>query len=110
MVTINGRTFKSLNFTVLRDKLERKEKKQTYRCAFVPKYGIGELIAITYNNEFLYFANITEIYPRKLGEITLEEAKMDGFESIEEFQKTIKKLNGVKDPDQWGFIIRFNPV
>lgn len=109
-VWVEDRTMKSILFTVLREKLESREKKQTYRCTFIPKYEVGEIVMLRFKKddvkEDLYPVKIMKMYPRQLKDFTLEEARLDGFESIEEFQKEIIKLNKVK-LNQWGFIIRF---
>lgn len=104
---IEGKQYKSLNFSVLKDKLADKSKTQTYRTTFIPKFKIGEKIALTFKKEFLYFVIITEVYPVRLRFINEEEAKRDGFNSILEMQKKIMELNNNDDWDQWGFIIRW---
>lgn len=111
---------KSIAFTLLRDKLVQKQKKQTYRLLFIPNFYPGEIIKIVFKHkgengktkkrEELYQAKITEIYPKQLKDITLEEAQRDGFNSIRELQKGVMKLNNIKDLHHWGFIIRWTPL
>jgi hypothetical protein len=94
--------------------LVSKEKTQTYRCLFIPNFSIGDKIAITFkqdkNTEFLFFAKITEIYPKRIIDVDLLEAMKDGFTSVEAFRKGIQDLNKIKDLHHWGFIIRFEPL
>ncbi len=112
MIRVDGKQYKSLTFTVLRDDLVNRKKAQTYRVLFVPNYGIGEIVAIVFkredkSKEFLYLAEIMEIYPRRLDELTTEEAILDGFKSVNEMVEEIKRLNHIKDIMHWGFIIRW---
>ena len=60
---INGKSYKSLNFTMLEDKLRSKEKDQTYRVLFIPNFEEGEIIAITFKKEVLYLAKVLTIIP-----------------------------------------------
>ncbi|HEC92904.1 MAG TPA: hypothetical protein ENI51_07950 [Candidatus Atribacteria bacterium] len=101
---------KSLNFSLLKEKLLNNEKNQTIRCKFIPQFKIGEIIKITYQKEFLFYAIITHIYPKQLKDINNDEAKRDGFESKIECIKALKKLNNIKDLDHWCFIIRFKRI
>jgi hypothetical protein len=116
MGRLNGKRYKSLNFTLLREKLEEREKHQTYRMLYVPRYEIGEIIMLTFGHkendkkEFLYLAKITDMYPKQIKDLTSNEALQDGFESVEEFQTKVMELNGIKSKNQWGFIIRFEEV
>lgn len=108
---VEGETMKSILFTVLKDKLLSREKTQTCRTTFIPKYEIGEIVMLKFKEngikEDLYPAKITELYPKQLKDFTPEEARMDGFESVKAFQDEIKRLNNVKSLNQWGFIIRW---
>ncbi len=110
---INGENYKSLTFTVLKKKLLSKEKKQTYRMLYIPTYRIGETIALSFKDketdlkEFLYLVKITEIIPKQVKDLTLEDAKLDGFENVAEFQECVMDLNH-KQMDNWGFLIRWD--
>ena len=77
--------YKSLNFTLLEAKLLDDTKTQTYRTNFIPKYKIGETIAIAFKKKFLYLAKVKGLYPKKINDFTELEAKRDGFDSISEF-------------------------
>lgn len=108
---------KSILFTHMKDKLLDGSKHQTFRCTFVPTYEIRETISIEFRTikddiyrEMLYLAEIKDIYPKQIKNLTLEEAIRDGFSSVEEFQKKIMKINNVKSKNRWGFIIRFKRI
>lgn len=91
----------------MKDKLLSREKKQTFRTTFIPTYDFGEIVHIKYKKEIIFDAKITNIYPKQIRDITLEEAQRDGFDSIKEFQKKIMELNKIKSLNHWGFIIQF---
>lgn len=113
-------------FTCLKEKLLDESKDQTFRVIFIPTYDDmnNEVVNIDFKDEdgkreTLYQAIITEIYPKRIKDVNLEEAKRDGFDSVEEFQEGIVKINFQKrkkkvDKDKylnrWGFIIRFKKI
>ena len=107
---VSGVSYKSLNFTILEDKLRAKEKIQTYRIIFIAKYEIGETIAITFKKKLLYLATIQSFYPRMMRNITLKEALRDGFNSVEAMKEAIRQIHGKVSENQWGFITRFKAV
>lgn len=103
--------YKSILFTLFKDKLLDGSKTQTYRVNFIPIYEIVEIVKIDFkeglNRETLFLAEIIELYPKQIKDLTLEEAIRDGFTSIGEFQKGIMRINKVKSKNRWGFITRF---
>jgi len=119
---IDGKNYKSLNFTVLEAKLRDFSKDQTYRTNFLPKYRLNHIIIISFEKEFLYLARVLMLYPKQVKDLNLEEAKHDGFDSVKAFQQTIFDLNiKAKSPslrrkkeidylEQWGIITRFKHI
>ena len=110
----NGKNYKAISFTVMKEKLLSKEKRQTMRMLFIPTYSEGEIVAIVFKDkkkekEFLYFVIVKKIYPKILRDITLAEAKLDGFDSIKECQECLIDLNK-KKLDNWLFITRWEPL
>ena len=101
---------RSINFTCLKEKLLDGSKTQTYRVLFVPSVYPGDIVTLKFEKKPLLQAEITEVYPRRLGDLTPEEARRDGFATVEEMKDAIKKLNGVRDDRHWGFVIRWRPV
>ncbi|MDH3324094.1 MAG: ASCH domain-containing protein [Candidatus Peregrinibacteria bacterium] len=106
---------KSIAFTVLYEKLKSREKTQTYRVLYIPTYEIGEIVKIDFKHEdgrreTLYQVRISDIYPKQVKDLTLEETKKDGFDTINEFQATILKMHHLKSKNRWGFIIRWEDV
>jgi uncharacterized protein YqfB (UPF0267 family) len=111
ILRINGHNYKSLSFTILKEKLLSKEKTQSIRALYIPTYEIGEKIALVFKSEnkkkeFLYFVKIEYIEPIRLCDISEKIAKRDGFNTIEECQQCIMKLNHCKI-NQWVFIIQW---
>lgn len=104
---------KSILFTVLKDKLLSGEKDQTYRLIYIPKYIISEEVNIDFKDnglrETLFQAVITDLYPRQMKDLTLEEAHHDGFLSIKDFKTKLIEMHNIKKNAElhWGFIIRF---
>jgi len=102
---------KSILFTVLKDKLLSREKKQTCRTTFIPKYEIGEIVMLKFKEngikKDLYPVKITDIYPKQIKDLTISEALLDGFKNSMEFKQKIMELNHLKSLNQWCFIIRW---
>lgn len=107
---INGKNYKSLNFTLMKEKLLDGSKTQTYRTNFIPTYECGEIIAIKFKKEFLFLAKVWNLYPKQIKNLDIEEAKRDGFLSIEDFQDKIMELNKIKSMNHWGFITIFEKI
>lgn len=101
---------KSINFTLLKDKLLTGEKTQTIRCIYIPFYKENEKVLLKFKGDPILEAKITDYYPKKLKEITEEEAVRDGFESKEECIKGLKEINGIKSEEHYCFIIRFEII
>jgi len=105
---------KSILFTHFKKKLLDGTKQQTYRCIFIPTYEIGEIVKIIFKEDgmkkFLFYAEITDLYPKQIKNIDLKEAQADGFNSIEEFREGIMEINKRTSLNRWGFIIRWKDV
>ena len=101
---------KSINFTVLREKLIKGEKKQTTRCLFIPPYIPEEIVWITYKKIRIYQAVIGEYYPKKIQDLTTEEAIRDGFNTKEGYIEGLMKINNIKDPRRFCFVIPFEHI
>lgn len=105
---------KSILFTHFRDKLLSGEKTQTTRAIMIPKYEENkEEVYLDYKyldtllRERLYIARILEIYPKRIKDYTLAEAKADGFTSVKEYQMGIMEINKLDNINFWTFIIPF---
>ncbi|MFX1501181.1 MAG: winged helix-turn-helix transcriptional regulator [Promethearchaeota archaeon] len=106
---------KSIVFVMLKEELLSGLKCSTFRTVYIPKYEKGEIVKIQFRadgkKEFLFYAEILDFYPKMIYQITLQEAKWDGFNSVNDFIKTIKKLNpSIKNSNMWGFYTKFKKV
>lgn len=107
---------KSITFTVLKDKLISGEKDQTTRVTFVPTFIEGEIVRIVFKEngtkEELFKVRITDIYTKRLKDLTEEEAIRDGFSSLKEFLQELEKLNGLRGDydERYCFVIRFKKL
>lgn len=106
---------KSILFTHFRNELLSGEKTQTGRTTFFPNYYIGDEVNIDFKHENgmrerLFIAEIIDIYTKEIKDYTLEEAKRDGFESIESFQKGIMEINKVKRMDHLSALTIFKRI
>ena len=53
---------------------------------------------------------ITRKFHQRLGDISLEDVKKEGFDSLEEFRKAWEKINGTWDPEQTVIVYEFQLV
>ena len=112
---------KSINFTIESHfpLLINGKKDQTIRMLFIPDYFVNDKVKIVARKKIpgsknldrvLFIALVTEIFPIQMKEITLEIARRDGFETINECKEKLAILNS-KDMERfdlmWGFVIRF---
>lgn len=112
---------KSILFTVeeVLGKLVDGRKTRTFRTKFIPDCRIGETVKIDfkykeYNLRWtLHHAKIVEIYPKQIRDVSEHEARLDGFEMLEDFKVKIKEINGIsggQSDEQWGFFIAWENV
>ncbi len=107
---------KSINFTVLIDKVRSGEKDQTFRTTYIPDLVPSEKVMLKWKKsekirENIKIVEITEVFPIRLKDITDEIAKRDGFDSPEAMRKGLEQINKKKFRDQdWGFVIRWKPI
>ncbi|MEM4646993.1 MAG: ASCH domain-containing protein [Candidatus Nezhaarchaeales archaeon] len=84
---------KRLNFSKeYRRKIEKGLKKQTIRLSSSLKEG--DRVKVVVGGEILGIARITKVERKALEELTDEDAKKDGFESLAQLIKALKKHYG----------------
>ena len=105
---------KSISFTHFEDKLLNDSKRRTFRVSFIPTYEIGETVNIAFKKDkvkkILFEAIIKNIYPKQIKDVSLFEAMLDGFDSVEEFRKGIMEINKVGSLNRYGFFTVFKRV
>jgi len=57
-----------------------------------------------------YYIRIKKVYPQKLGDISEEEARKEGFSSLDEFRDAWIRINGRWNPDIVVTVYEFNLV
>lgn len=101
----------SLYRKLLLEKIRKGEKTRTTR-PIEPKpgrsvYSVGQIIGVRAGyTKFKDFVKITARHRERLGDLTQEDAKKDGFSSLEEFQKFWTDLYGW-NPDQVVWVYDF---
>jgi len=85
-----------------RDLLISGKKRATIRVQC--PYKKGQKVYVHCGGEIIGVARITDIEEKRIDELTEEDAKEDGFESLEELINEIKKIYG--NPDKV-YVIRF---
>jgi len=104
---------KSILFTHFRDELLSGVKRQTTRAVMCPRYEENKeevYLDFKHENELrerLYIAKVLEIYPKRIKDYTLAEAKADGFKSVKAYKTGIMEINNIKNMNFWTFIIPF---
>ncbi|MEM4424527.1 MAG: ASCH domain-containing protein [Candidatus Nezhaarchaeales archaeon] len=84
---------KRLNFSKeYKRKIEKGLKKQTIRLSSSLKEG--DRVKVVVGGEILGIARITKVERKALEELTDEDAKKDGFESLAQLIKALKKHYG----------------
>ena len=76
------------------------EKTQTRRLS--SRYHIGEVLSVNGSEIWIL---ITRKYQQRLGEISMQEIRKEGFNSPEEFQKAWKSIHGSWNPNMkvWAY-------
>ena len=96
-----------MNFTKLTGKVRNHSKKQTMRLPRKRTIKVDDLLHI-YTSEKLGTARVKSINPTKLRDISIIDAISDGFETIEECQKTLMKMHKCTLDEEFD-IIKFEP-
>jgi hypothetical protein len=76
-------------------------KVQTRRLS-TRRYHVGRVYGVTcrrYQKSQAHI-QITQAKQQKIGDITLEDVRKEGFNTLEEFKQTWLKINGTYDPEQ----------
>ena len=69
----------------------------------------GDIVDIMVGNDVIGTAKIFMVEKKKLKELTLSDAKMDGFKSLKDLKKALKRIYGRKITDETElYIIRFD--
>lgn len=93
---------------VYAEKLLKGEKKATIRKGIVkPKYG--ELI-VHAGGKPVAKIKITNVYYKKVNELSNYEAKLEGYESLDELLRELKSVYGELDEDDYVTVIEFKVV
>lgn len=101
---------KSINFTMLKDKLLDGSKRQTIRTIFIPKYVEGEIVQIKFCKEPLFKAIIEYIQPFQLKNLDCYIAINDGFNNLDDMRRGLMTLNKGLKLEHWVFLIKFKRV
>lgn len=126
-VESGGLLLKSIHFCVeeIREPLLNGSKTQTIRCLMIPRYLPGENVAINWrrpgapgekskdrrqDDTFLFFAQITEIYAKRLKEITEDEAVRDGIPNRTHLIAKLMEMHHLKSEEHFCFVIRFKRI
>jgi hypothetical protein len=91
----------------------------------IPRYLPGEIVAINWrrlgapgekckdrrkDDKFLFYAQVTDIYAKKLKEITDEEAIRDGIPDRKHLIEKLMEMHHLKSDEHYCFVIRFERV
>ncbi len=91
---------KYLNFSEdFTEKILKGEKKATLRLG-VKDYREGERVIVRCGDREIGTAIITHVHLKKFKEIGEEDAKLDGFESVESLRKALMKFYGDFEDEQ----------
>ncbi len=69
---------------------------------------VGRIVRLYEGGKYVY-AVVTDVYTQKLGEVTDDDARKEGFSSLEEFKKVWREIYGSFQPDQRVVVIEFVP-
>ena len=86
-------------------KILRGEKTQTRRLS--DRFRIGEIYRVNSSEIWIL---ITRKYQQRLGDITPEEIRREGFSSLKEFQDTWKRIYGRWNPDAQVWTYEFKVI
>lgn len=89
-----------LNFSEdFTEKIRRGEKRATLRLG-IKDYRHGERVIVRCGDREIGVAIIKDVRFKKFGEISEEDAKIDGFESREELRSALEKFYGKFEDEQ----------
>ena len=94
----------------MRKKIEEGKKTVTRRPWSRPMAKVGGIyqVRITqYKKGYHFLIKVLDLKKQKLGDMTLEDAKAEGFESIKEFGDYWTKINGFYDRNEEVTVITF---
>ena len=80
-------------------------KTQTRRTS--SRYQVGEILSVNSSEIWIL---ITKKYRQRLGDITPEEIRREGFSSLKEFQDTWKRIYGRWNPDAQVWTYEFKVI
>jgi hypothetical protein len=104
----DAKVYKSINFSYLKQKLLNGSKDQTIRTNNIPYYEPYECVVIKFKQEPLFLTQITDYFPKQLKDITLEEAKRDGFKTVEQCQNLLMEINNINSLVHYCFLIQWD--
>ncbi|AEA46390.1 ASCH domain-containing protein [Archaeoglobus veneficus] len=85
-------------------------KKRTTVRKGIKSYPVGKVVYLTANNEPFARARVVKAVIKRVRELTDEDAIKDGFDSVEELIKALKRIYGSLRDDEFVTVVHFELV
>jgi hypothetical protein len=88
-------------------------KTQTRRIWKKPRAKAGAIHkakTVLFSKEYFALIRITDVRNERLGDISLEDVRREGYETLEAFKEEWVRINGVWDPEPEVYVVSFESV
>lgn len=76
----------------------------------IKRYPVGRIVELTVDNKPFAKARVDKVVVKRVGELTDDDAKKDGFNSREELIKALKRIYGNIKDSEFVTIVHFTLV
>lgn len=76
----------------------------------IRSYPVGNLVELTVESKPFAVAKVRKVVVKRISELSEEDAKNDGFESLEDLLQTLRKIYGVIKEDEFVTVVHFELV
>jgi len=101
---------KRINFDQEYVEMIKRGKKVTTIRRGIKRYPVGRLIELTVDNKPFAKAKVEKVVVKRVRELGYEDARLDGFESVDELMLALKKIYGNVREDEFVTVVHFTVV
>lgn len=91
------------------DIILNRKKKTTVRKG-IRSYPVGRLVELTADGERFALAKVKKVVVKRVGELTDDDARMDGFQSREDLIRALRRIYGDISEKEFVTVVHFEVV